>query len=113
MEDLFAQIAIIENWLRDKPHVGQAEKSEMTSRLRELNERLNEFEKGLQLLNKGESPIKAKKSMTNDEIKHMHDELEYELRGQGDPNSGCGLAIVLLAIIAVLLILTAITSCQN
>jgi len=59
MEDLFAQIAIIENWLRDKPHAGQAEKSEMMSRLRELNDRLNEFEKGLQLLNKGESPLKT------------------------------------------------------
>lgn len=59
MEDLLTQIAVIENWLRDKPHVGQTEKSEMISRLRELNERLNKLQDGLKLLNKGESPLKA------------------------------------------------------
>ena len=58
MEDLFVQIAIIEDWLRDKPHAGPVERSEMISRLRGLNDRLNELEKGLQLLNKGESPLK-------------------------------------------------------
>lgn len=58
MEDLLAQIAVIEDWLRDKPHVGQVEKSEMVSRLRELNNKLNTLEKGLHLLIKDESPLK-------------------------------------------------------
>ncbi len=57
MEDLFHQIAVIENWLRDKPHAGQEEKSEMIRRLRELNDRLNRIQEGLILLNKGESPL--------------------------------------------------------
>ena len=58
MEDLLAQIAVIEDWLRDKPHVGQVEKSEMVSRLRELNNKLNTLEKGLHSLIKDESPLK-------------------------------------------------------
>lgn len=65
MEDLFVQIASIESWLREKPHVGQVEKSEMVSRLRELNDKLNEqqkekIKKGLILLNQGKSPLKDK-----------------------------------------------------
>jgi hypothetical protein len=57
MDDLFHQISVIENWLRHKPHAGPAERSEMISRLRELNNRLNRLQEGLILLNKGESPL--------------------------------------------------------
>lgn len=57
MEDLFQQIAAIENWLRDKPHAGQVEKSEMISRLRELNDKLNEMKENISMLNEGKSPL--------------------------------------------------------
>lgn len=53
MEDLFVQIASIKQWLREKPHAGQVEKSEMISRLRDLNERLNKVKEVTKLLNKG------------------------------------------------------------
>ncbi len=43
MEDLYAQIAIIENWLRDHPHADREARWEMTSRLREINEKLNKL----------------------------------------------------------------------
>lgn len=62
MEDLFAQISNIENWLRDKPHAGQTERLEMINRLRALNDRLNKLQEGLQLLNKGESPLKVQQN---------------------------------------------------
>lgn len=57
MEDLFQQIAAIENWLRDKPHAGQEEKSEMISRLRELNDKLNNMKVNFIMLNEGKSPL--------------------------------------------------------
>ena len=65
MENLHTRIANIEHWLREKPHAGQVEKSEMISRLRELNEELNKaqnakIKNGLELLSRGESPIKRK-----------------------------------------------------
>ena len=62
MVDLYVQIANIEHWLREKTSVSQAEKSEMISRLCELNDKLNKLPEGLKLLHKGESPIKAQQN---------------------------------------------------
>lgn len=60
MENLFAEIASIECWLRDHPDADHVARWEMISRLREMNNQLNLTSEKLKMLNRGESPLKMK-----------------------------------------------------
>lgn len=63
MEDIHTKIKDVEDWLRNNPHADKEARWEMVSRLREYNDELNainkqKIENGLNLLNKGLSPLK-------------------------------------------------------
>lgn len=65
MEDIHTKIKDVEDWLRNNPHADKEARWEMVSRLREYNDELNainkqKIENGLNLLNKGLSPLKHK-----------------------------------------------------
>lgn len=65
MEDIHTKIKDVEYWLRNNPHADKEARWEMVSRLREYNDVLNainkqKIENGLNLLNKGLSPLKHK-----------------------------------------------------
>lgn len=63
MEDIHTKIKDVEDWLRNNPHADKEARWEMVTRLREYNDELNainkqKIENGLNLLNKGLSPLK-------------------------------------------------------